>query len=124
MAQVGAIQRGVQRGLPRRGVPKRVRHVLVRRAPVEEVRVVNRQTRVMTRVATGELANNPFLGEICIERIQSGAGVGLLVRNRENVGNLLREINIFPTYSPHISTILATKCPPQHFIKKFPNNSP
>ena len=28
------------------------------------------------------------------------------------------------TFSPHICNILAIKCPPQHFIKKFPTNSP
>ena len=50
--------------------------------------------------------------------LMCGAGGQLL--DRENVGNLLREINIFPAYSPHIPHILATKCPPQHFIKKFP----
>ena len=27
------------------------------------------------------------------------------------------------TFSPHICNILAIKCPPQHFIKKFPTNS-
>ena len=46
-------------------------------------------------------------------------GAGLLMRDRENVGNLLREINIFPTYSPRICNILAIKYPPQHFIKEL-----
>ena len=47
-------------------------------------------------------------------------GAGFQLMDRENVGNLWREINFFPTYSPYNSNILATKCPPQHFIKKFP----
>ena len=39
----------------------------------------------------------------------------------ENIWGICGEKSTFP---PHIPHIIAIKCPPQHFIKKFPTNSP
>ena len=50
-------------------------------------------------------------------------GAGLQLRDRENVGNLLREINISPTYLQYISNKMPTSTFYQEIPHQFPINS-